>query len=57
MENYSSAKNEIVLWRVAHDCTGQLKNRNIPTQDLSCHCGKEESVNHAFLECPYVVEI
>jgi hypothetical protein len=37
-------KMKIVLRRVAHDClpTGQqLKNTNIPTQHLCCHCGRE----------------
>jgi pentatricopeptide repeat protein len=51
---------KIVLWRFAHNClpTGQnLKSRNIPALVTCCHCGREETIDHAFLTCPYVTEI
>jgi ribonuclease HI len=51
---------KIVLWRFAHNClpTGQqLKLRNISADDLCCHCGRIETVEHAFLNCQYVVQI
>ena len=50
----------IVLWRFAHNClpTGQqLRLRNIPDYDLSCHCGRYESIEPAFLTCQYVAEV
>jgi len=53
-------KMKIVLWRFAHNClpTGQkLRIRNIPTYDLCYHCGRDETVEHAFLTCQYVMEI
>jgi hypothetical protein len=51
---------KIVLWRIAHDCLPtehQLRFRNIPVYDLCCHCGRNESIEHAFLTCQYVAEI
>jgi hypothetical protein len=53
-------KLRIVLWRFAHNCllTGQLlRKRNIPAFDLCCHCGRDETVEHTFLNCQYAVEI
>ena len=53
-------KMKIVLWRFAHNClpTGQkLRTRNIPAYDLCCHCGREETVEYAFLTCQYVMEV
>jgi len=53
-------KMKIVLWRFAHNClpTGQkLRIRSIPAYDLCCHCGRDETVEHAFLTCQYVMEI
>ena len=53
-------KMKIVLWRFAHNClpTGQqLRLRNIPAYDLCCHCGRYESIEHAFLTCQYVAEV
>ena len=52
-------KIKIVLWRLAHNClpTGQqLRKRNIPAYDLCCHCGRDETAEHAFLTCQYVAE-
>jgi hypothetical protein len=53
-------KMKIVMWRFAHNClpTGQkLRIRNIPAYDLCCHCGRDETVEHTFLTCQYVMEI
>ena len=51
---------KIVLWRFAHNClpTGQkLRIRNIPAYDFYYHCGRDETVEHVFLTCQYVMEI
>ena len=53
-------KMRIVLWRFAHNClpTGQqLRLRNITSYDLCCHCGRYESIEHAFLTCQYLAEV
>ncbi|KAJ1295893.1 hypothetical protein BS78_01G258100 [Paspalum vaginatum] len=53
-------KMKIVLWRFAHNClpTGQqLTRRKILAYNLCCHCGREETIEHAFLSCKYVDEI
>jgi len=53
-------KMKIVLWRFAHNClpTGQkLRIRNTPAYDLCYHCGSDETVEHVFLTCQYVMEI
>ena len=53
-------KMKIVLWRFAHNClpTGQkLRTRNIPAYDLYCHCGRDDTVEHASLTCQYVMEV
>lgn len=53
-------KMKIVLWRIAHNClpTGsQLQVRSIPTRYDCCFCGREENIEHCFLQCQYVKEI
>ena len=50
----------IVLWRMAHDClpTGQqLRERHIPADDGCTFCGREESVAHLFLFCPFAAAV
>jgi hypothetical protein len=45
-------KMKIVLWRFAHNClpTGQqLRMRKIPADDPCCHCGRDETIEHADL--------
>jgi ribonuclease HI len=53
-------KMKIQLWRFAHDCLPsgvQLVRRHIPASDACIFCGREEDVEHAFLQCQFAREV
>jgi hypothetical protein len=53
-------KMKINLWRFAHDCLpsgAQLRRRQIPANDACVFCGRDEDVEHAFLQCTFAREV
>jgi hypothetical protein len=53
-------KMKIQLWRFAHDCLPsgvELVRRHIPASDACIFCGREEDVEHAFLQCQFAREV
>jgi hypothetical protein len=53
-------KMKIHLWRFAHDCLPsgvQLRRRHVPASDACIFCGRDEDVEHAFLQCQFAMEV
>jgi hypothetical protein len=53
-------KMKIHMWRFAHDCLPsgvQLVHRHIPASVACVFCGREEDVQHAFLQCQFAQEV
>jgi hypothetical protein len=53
-------KLKINLWHLAHDCLpsgAQLHRRQIPANDACVFCGRDEDVEHVFLQCTFAREV
>jgi hypothetical protein len=53
-------KMKIHLWRFAHDCLPsgvQLRRRHVPASDACIFCGRDEDVEHAFLQCQFAMGV